>query len=199
MMRTFFRRLSKIAIGLFCLYHMAAIASYAFPGEIHDLVRYRIQKAYRSTAVLDRVDTFRWNAFGKYVLTTSQWQIWNLFSPNPMRDVLKLEVQKWSKEDRRWVLAVIVDPQKLSGWRSARDAKILYGVTYNWEDDRPVRKRLLETFCKNLELPENTLVRLVFYSYTIPNYNVSSSAFWKRYEPRVTTYPDVSSRCSKPV
>lgn len=68
------RTIGRFAIIVFCVFHMTAIAAYLLPDGW-------LQKAKSAT-------------FG-YTLITSQWQKWDIFSPNPFRRVSTYNIERW--------------------------------------------------------------------------------------------------------
>lgn len=71
-MNHFFRLFLRTGVALFCVWHMVAVASYAIPNEIENPLSARVRP---------------------YMLLTSQWQQWNLFSPDPLRRVVFYRIE----------------------------------------------------------------------------------------------------------
>lgn len=95
------RGVIKTIIALFCVWHMTAIGIYSLYGV-------------ENVPVLSWLDSKR-EYVRPYTLITSQWQRWNLFSPDPLRRVIQMSIEaefngKWQtmtviNEKECWVLA----------------------------------------------------------------------------------------------
>ncbi len=114
----FSTRTRQALIVAFCLWHMTAVALYVVPGALKT----------------------RWSPIGEirsltdpYVLMTSQWQQWNIFSPNPLRRVSTFRVESTVNGV---VGPTIVDSERLSIWRRAKELKVLYRLEEEWASAR---------------------------------------------------------------
>lgn len=114
----FSTRTRQALIVAFCLWHMTGVALYVIPGSMR--AHSPLIGAVRSLT-------------DPYVLMTSQWQQWNIFSPDPLRRVSTFRVE--STVDGV-VGPTIVDSEQLSMWRQAKELKVLYRLEEEWASAR---------------------------------------------------------------
>lgn len=161
----------KPAIILFCLFHITAVASYSISTDwnIVPLTFFREQ-------------TLPW--VRGYLLATSQWQQWNLFSPDPLRRVSRYRVQ-WENNDELqeepWL------DEELSYHRKANLTKMLRRLEEQ-QHNAPMLLRFLALACRERQLPPGTMIRLE-RSYTILPYPEKplTVADWRNYIPERKT------------
>lgn len=164
---------------------MAAVALYALPDATHgpftNMLRERFQWVVRP-----------------YILMTSQWQQWNLFSPEPLRRVVTYGIDV----DRgdRWERVLTIEPGTYSTFRHATQfkffARILEGAS---ESSFPMIANFLEQQCRELALATGSHVRLNYMMYVIPlPPRALSVGEWERTAPVVTTYPGSEILCGWP-
>jgi hypothetical protein len=139
---SFLRRL----IPLFCVIHMAAVACYLIPKGISM-----------------PVDTIKYWTFG-YVRTLSQWQKWDIFSPNPLRRVSEYRIERDAGD--RWETAMLLTFDSLPAWKRAKDLKVLGRL----EEDHwlVLAEPYLRWHCKNTVLRSSARIRLVVMNRTLP-------------------------------
>ena len=175
---------------------MAAVALYCLPANFTTLARTWLTNHQKNPEHAQLIETAKWKVAGPYMLITSQWQLWNLFSPEPLRNVLYYDMERWDPVKKNWKIVFSVTPSRVPFWRAARDQKVLYSATSNWDEYIPLRKQLLKNECIRQRMPVGTDLRLVFWSFTIPgDPDIASAAFWKDYKPELVRHPDVSIRC----
>ena len=109
-MRKALRIAGQIFIGVFFVLHVTAIGLYAIPMNTQDTTA----KFLRDTVL---------QPFIPYILSTSQWQQWNLFSPDPLRRVTRYYIQQ-KTEDDRWATLASFTPETYSLWRHANHFKL---------------------------------------------------------------------------
>lgn len=157
----------KPAIVLFCLFHMTAVASYSI-SENWGIVplTYVRQKTISSVR--------------GYIMTTSQWQQWNLFSPDPLRRVSRYRVQL--QENSQWQEAPWLD-EGLSYHRKANITKTLRRL----EDQgtgSPILQQYLALSCRKQGAPPGTTIRLQRAYYILPfPPQPLRFAEWRSYQP----------------
>lgn len=148
---------------------MAAVGTYALPEDAEDRVTVWI-KSHTGPIVRP------------YLFTTSQWQQWNLFSPDPIRRVsfysITVDTPTAPPE------SVYLDHEHLPWWRDGDELKILRRMedgAFQWEG---LRMRYLEIFCEENRLPPRTAVTLSARGYVIPRPAVPmSTAYWHSIGP----------------
>lgn len=175
------RSAGKIAIVLFCLFHMAAVAAYAAPD-------------YTPEPLLslkeDIVEISR-----PYILMTSQWQKWNLFSPDPLRRIVSFHIDKELK-DGSWEEIKIVGPGNVEWWHRATELKVIRRMeeSEGGGNLQALRERYVLEQCK--DLPDGTKLRLRRLYYVIPRHEVPPPVEeWHAYTPEVIQDFDVLVIC----
>jgi hypothetical protein len=170
------QHLKHAGIILFCLWHMTAVFIHALP-HLSD-----------NPAIL----WIRTNALPivrPYMLITSQWQQWNLFSPDPLRRVSSYRIE-WN-DNGLWHL-VNEQPGSLPWWRRAPRVKILNRLFENNRRRTPLQERFVRTIaCDPNVIPMRSAhLRLFSDTYVIPSDRRSLLSFywWKKiWKPDIKT------------
>jgi hypothetical protein len=155
----FLRRLLRIPVIVFCLWHGTAIAVYTLPEGAKDPITRTIRQHVTPHVV-------------PYLLWTSQWQLWNLFSPDPLRRVVEYRIDAWQND--MWVPVHALGARDIWEWRRADELKVLRQLEENPEGMQPLRQRYIRAYCEPLGLAPGTQIRLVFRYYIIPYIEDSS-------------------------
>lgn len=124
----FSTRTRQALIVAFCLWHMTAVVLYVVPRSLKN----RFPQIGAVRALTD-----------PYVLLMSQWQQWNIFSPDPLRRVSVFHVESTLNGV---VGPRIVDSERLSPWRRAKELKVLYRLEEEWQS---ARETYLLSLCGN--------------------------------------------------
>ncbi|MEQ1849787.1 MAG: hypothetical protein ABL890_04315 [Candidatus Peribacteraceae bacterium] len=133
-------------IPLFCVIHMAAVGCYLLPKGI--------------SAPTDFVK--HWT-FG-YVRTLSQWQKWDIFSPNPLRRVSEYRIERDAGD--RWEPAMTLTFDTLPWWKRAKDLKVLGRLEENqWIH---LAEPYLRWHCRDQKLSQSPRIRLVALTRILP-------------------------------
>ena len=115
-----------------------------------------------------------------YLFTTSQWQSWPLFAPDPRRKVSEILVDE--KQDDTWVTIPETRRENIAWWRKSKETKIAERLKLNGREE--LRKRYLSLQCDRLNIPDNTIIRLKNSYYTVPKHSIQkSSHWWKNWKP----------------
>lgn len=156
-----------MAVIVFCVWHMFAIAAYVAP---------------QNTA------SARWNTFAirsfnaarPYVLGLSQWQKWDIFSPDPLRRVSLYSIEVYRND--AWRSLKTLDFQHLPASERAKELKILGRLEDSW-------KGMTETYLQDecIALPEaaGLQLRLNVRSYVLPK-TLAELAVFSTTVPQVT-------------
>lgn len=186
-MREAARLFGKVTIILFCLWHMTAVAVYAIPGESQSSIKKFLNEYVNPTVV-------------PYLLITSQWQQWNLFSPDPLRRVMTYEIEIGNGEPDGWILTDNIEPGAFPWWRHAAQFKMLGTLLDgNTESDtqHSLAERYLQLRCQMYGLPDESPIRLTYRYYIIPVQEDSMSVDeWWHYEPEMFGYTGHETRCT---
>lgn len=174
------RTIVKTLIALFCLWHMAAVGIYSLYG-VEDY------------PILAWLDSKR-SHVRPYVLITSQWQRWNLFSPDPLRRVIQMSIDAQIKGS--WRPAAVINEQTVSFWRRAPELKTLRRM----EDEslEELQKRYVHVYCHDTGIAPGTPMRLRKEWFVIPKHDdMHPKQWWNDWQPEwhdktllETTCPD---------
>ncbi len=143
----------KILIGVFFFWHALAISTFAIP--MTDSV---VLQTLRSTLI---------PPFVPYVLSLSQWQQWNLFSPDPLQRVAiyHLDAQLPTGE---WTVDTMLRPNDYEWWRRSTHFKMFMNLFEPGDMHNPqVIDRLLQMHCAGRRLSSGTRLRLMMKYYLI--------------------------------
>jgi hypothetical protein len=143
-------------IGVFFFWHAAVIGIYAIPIS----AQHPIARPLRDWTVR--------NVSAPYVLLLSQWQQWNLFSPDPLRRVSRYRIETQTAPDTWKPLASIV-PGSYEWWRHATHHKLFIGMLEKDQDtyNAAVVRHLLLSYCAPHRLAPATPVRVVYTHYIV--------------------------------
>lgn len=162
--------------------HMAAVLLYAVPWGANDAPTRWI----------------RLNLSAKvhpYILSTSQWQQWNLFSPDPLRRVSHYIVQY--SRNGTWITLRHYQPGMYPWWRHSNRFK-LYGEFLDAQGDgyKPIVDHLLHRICATEELEPGTRIHVFRSAYVIPMHlKPESAAWWKGWKPEYIELAPVETTC----
>jgi len=123
----------------------------------------------------------------------SQWQQWNLFSPNPLRRVSAIMIDK--EENGVWTPLTEVTWKELPSWRRSDELKTMRRL-FEEERNAAIRVRYLSGLCHALSIPEGTFIRMREHFYVLPYITENPSiSFWESFVPAWENKEDVSVIC----
>ncbi len=162
--------LARVLIVLFCVWHMFAVFIFTIPRDAKD-----------SFAVASRAVLIPYTI--PYIQSTSQWQLWDVFAPEPLREIFVYQIQK--EVDGEWEEIDVLKPGTYPFWQHANHFKYLTNVINNATENMEIaRDRFLETECKRLHVPEGTHVRVAIRVSTLPYITTPmNAAFWNTWAP----------------
>lgn len=139
-------RIKETAIILFCLFHMAAISTYMLP-----------------EGITVTTDVIKHSTIG-YVRLFSQWQKWDIFSPNPLRRVSNYRIERDAGD--RWETAIELSFDALPWWKRAKELKVLGRL----EEDRWIvlAEPYLRNYCDNAAVKSSSRIRLIAETRVLP-------------------------------
>jgi hypothetical protein len=115
-----------------------------------------------------------------YILLTSQWQQWNLFSPDPLRRISQYHVEQSINENWHTILSI---DASLPYPRRAGMTKTLRRLEDRGSNDA-LTQRFLALVCRDKGIPEGMTVRLQRTYSVLPHPAKPLSAEqWRAYEP----------------
>jgi len=173
-------------IMVFVLWHILAVGVYAIPGDAKDKFSNWTRKTFGNTV-------------RPYILITSQWQQWNLFSPDPLRRVTKYIIE--IEEEGRVHVLTTLEPGSIPWWRHATYFKFL-GSLLEWHENKEqLIVRFLHAQCAKFDVDAGTSIRLVYNYYIIPKHEtVVPVEWWRHFQPDMETWYGTTTTCpSSPV
>jgi hypothetical protein len=173
-MRKYLRTFAKVGIALFVAWHVVAIGAYTVPGEAKGPVARWIRENVQPRVV-------------RYVLITSQWQQWNLFSPNPLRRIIYYRVETQNAIGQ-WSYVASVNNNTYGVWRRAVRFKLL-GQALEEDTKRPeLAERAAQVFCREFGFDPGERIRiwrdLTIVPYVVP---YPGKEWWDEWTPRFTS------------
>ena len=163
----FLRGLIKVAIALFVVWHIAATFIYSL---------YHVE----NVPPLQWLTTQRRHV-RPYILITSQWQRWNLFSPDPLRRVIEKEIDR-KAPNGTWVKIYTLNKHNVSWWQRAPELKIMRRM----EDKKmqPLQERYVHDYCSTHYIPVGTSMRMRKRWFVIPRHETTQTKeWWNAWEP----------------
>ena len=169
-MKEYLRLYGKTAVMVLVILHMAAVLSFSIPSQAQGAV---------AGFLRDRVRP----ELAGYLLATSQWQEWNLFAPDPQREVRTFAMDKES--GLRWEPVASFEAGSFPWWRHATYAKLLPATLMKERLDYDVfRERFLQILCDDMDIAPHTMVRLREETKVTPYTDThQSDAWWDAMEP----------------
>ncbi len=165
-MKRICRALAKLLIIAFCTWHMAAVLSYSL---------YHVDTIPVMSWISNQRDFFR-----PYLLATSQWQRWNLFSPDPLRRVIEMDILQQSNGE--WNLVHTINENNVGWWQRAPELKVMRRMED--ENKEPLRERYVLDYCRIHNIPDGTRMRMVKRWFVIPKHDTThSEEWWNNWEP----------------
>jgi hypothetical protein len=178
--RTFFHRLGRILIVLFCMWHMTAVAAYALPDPAKDRV---------ATWIKERIRPY----VRPYMYISSQWQQWNLFSPDPLRRVTTYELTAQDNYGTRFPLRRI-GIGTMGWWRDSDEVTILRKIEES-KDPQPILNRYTSAFCRPLGIPPSLEIGIAGEIRVLPKAQPVGDKWWMFPDPQPKPYSSIFISC----
>lgn len=181
-MREYLRRCAKVGIVVFCVWHMVAVGTYSIPGDAQDGFSQWIR-----THVVARI--------APYVLLTSQWQQWNLFSPDPLRRVITYRIERLT-DDGTWAPVGGITPSTYGLWRHAVRFKLLGQALAEDAHFLPIAERAARVLCREWGLGDDDRVRVWRDIFVVPHVAPSPTiTWWKMWVPHAEPSLAIETNC----
>ena len=174
--------IGRFFIILFCLWHMTAVAVLALPWQALDPYAHWMSSHIGPYAA-------------PYVYLLSQWQQWNLFSPDPLRRVTTYVVQV--QQGKAWRDIAMIDNDSYPRWQHATHFKMFGEMLENDQDNYriPIVERFLQSFCTPAGLPPGSVIRLFYHWYVIPIPDESIAKWARSWRPGISADPGIKTIC----
>lgn len=181
--RVLLHRLQRVLIVLFVTWHMAAIGIYTLPDR---------DKREWVQAIRLGAEPY----IQPYLLLTSQWQNWGLFSQGSLTRVVTSRIDVW--KDDQWVPVRDLSFDALPWWKNQAETSLLRSLedTNRW----PARERYLQQQCIELRLASGTYLHFAypFYDPPMPERTVNNE-WWGTWEPAWESWEDTwYAQCQTP-
>jgi hypothetical protein len=162
------RTIGKVVLVLFLLWHMFAVAVYSVPRDSKDV--------FGLWAQIDLIPLV-----SPYMFVTSQWQLWNIFSPDPLRRVTSYRIE--IRENERWRELITIEPDAYSIFRHSTRLKLMLNILDEFKNDRaPYAGRFMHLLCADYKLEQGTPIRLIYHWYVLPQLaELRSRAWWEQW------------------
>lgn len=152
-------------IVAFCLWHMYAIAIYVIPDE-------------NQVVFIDKIVTASMPASRAYVFATSQWQKWNIFSPDPIRRISIYEVS--IEQNGRWNRLKILTPTSPPWYLKPKELKLARQLE---EKNLGFISLYLKYICKTGQAPRGAHIKVSARSYALPpKEDLDRQGGWTKYK-----------------
>lgn len=164
-MRNIARIVVQVLIGVFFVWHALSVSLYAIPMISKD----PLLRPLRDTSM---------KLIAPYMLSLSQWQQWNLFSPDPLRHVTQYRIER-QLSTGQWEVLESLTPAMFGPLRLSTHFKMYIGMLERDSDTyRPaVLRHFLLAYCESHSLPSDTPVRLIYSRYSITKPSSFLAAF----------------------
>ncbi|MDB4978774.1 MAG: hypothetical protein JWM56_960 [Candidatus Peribacteria bacterium] len=156
-------------IVVFCLWHMGATALYAIPASVRDPLSVFVKQSILPV-------------IRPYFLVTSQWQQWNLFSPDPLMRVTKYTFERQTATGWQHIAQLDIPPATRN--KNIDIFKILNRLDGDGDKDQPVRAAFVRSYCTAAGVPPNGHLRLHTTYYDIPLTKLTY-AQWQQWQPAI--------------
>lgn len=160
-MTEYLRTLCKTGIGLFVLWHMAAIGIYALPTAANDPLSAWVREHGRDVVT-------------PYVQLTSQWQQWNLFSPDPLRRITRYRVTTDDTD-------MLIDDATYNGFRHAVRFKLYDQALRDAPALQPLHIAAARMLCTELKIAVGTPMAIWSETAVLPTARDRSA--WEQWQP----------------
>lgn len=138
---------------LISVWYMAGLLIYAIPDSAKDppsvWLRDHVAPRYRP-----------------YFLLASQWQKWNLFSPDPLNRIMFYHLDQFTAAGWQEIPAFTLP--KPGPFKHVDLFKILNQLDGDLTGERPVYEAFLQTYCQDYGVPPGTRLQLRRQYYDIP-------------------------------
>lgn len=159
-------RLLRACLIAFFVYHSYAVFVYSIPRE---------ERRWLPRAVLN----FSVPYLTPYLFATSQWQMWNLFAPDPLRRVTHGTIVGQT-ESGEWRVLVTTTSEELPWWRTAKEFKVLRRVM---EEDRLLQHFILAQ-CRLAGKPLRAVRMEIATMVVAPRSEVLAQGGWRTFQPQ---------------
>lgn len=163
-MQPLIRIAGKIILILFLLWHAFSVAFYSIPRDAKDVF-----------SVWTRIDVLP--VITPYMYVTSQWQLWNIFAPDPLRRVTayRIDVQR----EGTWQHLITIEPNAYGILRHATRMKLMNNMLDEFSDNRAAMAgRYLALLCAEKGVPSDTPIRLTYEYYVLPLLTEAMNTQW---------------------
>ena len=167
---------------IFVLWHAFAVLTFSIPRVASDPI-----SVWTRAHLLPLV--------APYMFVTSQWQLWDLFAPDPPRLVTAYRVEVGSGEE--WRELTTVRPGTYPVWRHNARFQLMRNLLRDGAPTSPpAEARWLHLHCGEHDLPPGTPVRLTYEHYLIPAHERRASrAWWSAWRPEPLEHAASATSC----
>jgi hypothetical protein len=177
-----FRTAARILLIGFLLWHMFAVAVYSTPRDSESDI---------ATLAKAKLIPF----VTPYMYVTSQWQLWDIFAPDPMRRVTSYRIE--IHDENGWQELETFGPHRYSFFDHAAKIKLTNNLLSEFEDNRaPFAGRFMHLLCADHSVTTGTPIRLIYRVYILPYLTEPQTmSWWRVWEPTITERVGFTSTC----
>jgi hypothetical protein len=130
-----------------------------------------------------------------YMYLTSQWQLWDIFAPDPLRRVTTYRID--IQDESGWRELETFGPHGYSFFDHAVYIKLTNNLLSEFEDNRgPFAGRFMHLVCAEHGITSGTRVRLVYQIYVLPYLTEPQTMqWWAAWEPEISERIGFTTSC----
>lgn len=176
--------IGKTVLVLFLLWHMAVIGIWCLPERDPNRVWIKTMREKLSPYIRP------------YLLVTSQWQNWGVFSQNSLSRIVQHRIDVW--KDGRWVPRRDLSFAAIPWFRNEAETSLMRGI--EGDDAWPVRERYLQQQCIELRLASGTYLHFAYPYYDMPMpERAKPFSYWHAWKPQWQEWGDTwYTKCHTP-
>lgn len=119
-----------------------------------------------------------------YLQMTSQWQLWDLFAPDPLRRITGYRIEK--EVNGTWQTVTEIDASTYPWYQHSTRFKYYINVLEGSDDVNAAKRQFLALQCNEWKLPADTHVRILYRIWIIPHLtSIPVPGYWKQWAPNV--------------
>lgn len=175
--------LLRVLIVSFCLWHMFAVFMFSIPRAANDSFAVGTRRLFLPVVT-------------PYVQSLSQWQLWDVFAPDPLRVISIYQIEK--QDGNTWTAVETIKPGTYPFWQNATHYKYLINIISSTADNtKSARERFVQIECGKLHIPDGTSVRLSVVTTSLPWLTEPVTfSWWKTWTPEWSHSASLETVCA---
>ncbi len=129
-----------------------------------------------------------------YILMTSQFQSWDMFSPDPTRRLKEIRIE--TMQNGTWSLSRLVDGKHLGSFKRAPELKYL-DMIQAYPSLKPLEEPYIQDVCRSDHLKPGTPIRMRIRRAVLPMPEDRNSIdAWRQWRPEWSEWIDHTTSCT---